>query len=170
MTLPIECYIRLASSDCPTDEELEQLLRRAYVDGGFTAEDVAKDMLSATAVRRRGELLVAIEHSTNQFMGTVTLVPAGAKALKIATGDTEGELHLLAVLPERRNHGIGRKLVAAALERARRARLARVILWTQPTMHAALRLYAAAGFIRCPERDFCKEGRDFLVMQVDLGK
>jgi hypothetical protein len=40
---------------------------------------------------------------------------------------------------------------------------ARILLWTQPTMASAQRLYVRCGFQRVPELDFSRGGREFLV-------
>ena len=79
-----------------------------------------------------------------------------------------GEMHLLAVDPHDRGGGIGRSLVGAALARGRARGFRRMVLWTQPTMHAAQALYAASGFEREPSLDFEAAGRRFLVMSRDL--
>jgi ribosomal protein S18 acetylase RimI-like enzyme len=55
---------------------------------------------------------------------------------------------MLVVDPAWRGGGIGRSLVGAALERARRAQAPAVGLHTSPIMAAALRLYASLGFVR----------------------
>jgi hypothetical protein len=46
-----------------------------------------------------------------------------------------------------------------------------MVLWTQPTMHSAQRLYTASGFVRAPERDhqIAKvTNRTFLVFERSL--
>ncbi len=76
-------------------------------------------------------------------------------------------MHLLAVSPEHRGTGLGSRLVRAALDAAAvvhsDVQFARMVLWTQPTMHAAHRLYERAGFVRAKERDMEHHGRVMLV-------
>ena len=68
--------------------------------------------------------------------------------------DDEGEVELarLLVAPERRGRGIGRALVAALVEQARRAHpgLPDVILRVRPENTQAIRAYTAAGFVAVP--------------------
>ena len=74
------------------------------------------------------------------------------------------EIHLLAVDPPWRGRGIGQALVDAAIGRARQGGASRILLWTQPTMVAAQRLYVRCGFQRAPELDFKRGNRQFLVL------
>lgn len=133
------------------DCALEQLLFRVYVDAGFTDRAVAERALSAGAVRQRGDLLVATA-SDGARVGVVIVVPPGAEGRRIAASD-EAEMHLLAVQPEHRGQGIGSRLIEAALVHARAKASAQMVLWTQPSMQSAQRLYLAHGFVRRPERD-----------------
>jgi RimJ/RimL family protein N-acetyltransferase len=68
--------------------------------------------------------------------------------------DEEGEVELarLLVAPERRGRGVGRALVTALVEQARRAHpeLPAVILRVRPENEQAIRAYAAAGFVAVP--------------------
>lgn len=55
-------------------------------------------------------------------------------------------LHRVTVAPERWRHGIGRVLVAAALEWARFNNFESLVLETTPQQEAAVALYLATGF------------------------
>ena len=57
-------------------------------------------------------------------------------------------IRMLVVDPAARGAGIGRALVAATLERARRTDAPAVGLHTSPIMATALRLYTSIGFVR----------------------
>lgn len=161
--------IQIASTqDRPiTDEALESILRRVYVEEGFTPPDIAAKLFAAPSVRARGELLCAWTDGEVEPIGMVVMVPPASPARRIARAD-EAEMHLLAVAARHRGGGVGRRLVEAAEARARRAGCKRIVLWTQPTMHAAHRLYEASGFVRAPSRDAeiaGLTGREFLVYE-----
>jgi ribosomal protein S18 acetylase RimI-like enzyme len=141
------------------DAALEALLYETYVRGGFTDANLA-DTLLAPAVRSRGEVLAARE--AGALLGTVTLVTSDSPARRLATPG-EVELHLLCVRPDARRRGIGEALVRDALQRAEDEGARKVVLWTQPTMDAAQRLYRRCGFVRDASADFNRGTRQFLV-------
>jgi ribosomal protein S18 acetylase RimI-like enzyme len=57
-------------------------------------------------------------------------------------------------LPETRRAGVGRALLAALMERAEREEVRHLLLFTQPDMVVAHRMYEQAGFVRLPDRDW----------------
>lgn len=148
------------------DDELEQLLTTVFIDGGFT-DSARASMFDAQAVHARGEVLYLRHESTRALMGVVVLVPPASPARRLAD-QTQAELHLLATAPEYRRSGVARALVEAAITRATRAGHTGMVLWTQPAMRAAQRLYLTSGFFRDHERDFELSGREFLVFQRPL--
>lgn len=160
--------IRLSTSTCPTDDELEQLLTSVYVGGGFTTAEAAPSRFAAPEVRSRGDLLVAIECETQKPVGMVIVVTPDSAARQFAEAD-EAEMHLLGVVAEHRGNGLGRLLVDAAMNNSRIAGYVRMLLWTQPTMKPAHNLYYKVGFVRDPARDFCRgEDEEFLFMFAEL--
>jgi ribosomal protein S18 acetylase RimI-like enzyme len=164
--MPLTFDVQPAGPDVG-DGEIEALLGRVYVDGGFTEPQLAATVFSAAAVRARGEILLARDRAEGAILGMVIVVPPTSPARLLAEGD-EAEMHLLAVAPQHRQGGVGRALVAAAMHTARRDGFTRMLLWTQPSMLAAQRLYAEAGFVRVPERDFRRSGREFLFFEAVL--
>ena len=159
--------VQPAESVGVTDAELESLLQLVYVQGGFTDPELAASLFAANSVRARGELLVMRDPSTHALAGIVIVVPPHSPARRMAASD-EAEMHLLAVAPELRGRGIGQSLVRAAMLIAKTGGYGRMVLWTQPSMHSAQRLYLQAGFVRAPERDWQRAGREFLVFQARL--
>jgi GNAT superfamily N-acetyltransferase len=92
-----------------------------------------------------GDLLVAERGGV--AAGAVVHVGPGRPRSAIFPDDWS-VIRMLVVDPAARGGGIGRALVAATLERARRARAPAVGLHTSPIMATALRLYESIGFVR----------------------
>jgi ribosomal protein S18 acetylase RimI-like enzyme len=99
------------------------------------------------------EVLVAADEAGNGILGTITL-EAFAPASELARNDTEADIRAFAVLPSAQGLGVGRKLLAAVIERAAQRGIRRLRLCTRPEMEAAQHLYAEIGFSRTPELDF----------------
>jgi GNAT superfamily N-acetyltransferase len=148
------------------DHALIALLSGAYVGGGFTDPAVADVVFTPGAVRARGRLLYA-RCVRGSPIGTVIVVPPESPARRLAAAD-EAELHLLAVDERYRGLGLGHTLVRAALDAAQRAGHRGVVLWTQPTMVVAQRVYERAGFARAYAEDFARDGRSFKVYRRPL--
>lgn len=144
-----------------SDLALETLLKLVYVGEGYTDTADAEAALSPAKVRERGVVLIARDDE-RVVIGTITVVTPSSPARRIAV-QGEAEIHLLAVDPAFRGLGVGRALVEAAVTKARQDGAGRILLWTQPTMASAQRLYERCGFERMPELDFSRAGRDFLV-------
>jgi len=99
------------------------------------------------------EVLVATDEMGNGLLGTVTL-EAFAPASELAKDETEADIRAFAVAPSAQGLGVGRKLLAAVIERAEQHGIRRLRLCTRPEMEAARHLYASIGFTRTPELDF----------------
>jgi len=76
--------------------------------------------------------------------------------------ERSAKLRLLYVEPEARGHGIGRKLVDSALKFARSAGYEEVVLWTNPLLTSARKIYEASGFVMMEERTEQAFGGDFV--------
>ena len=83
------------------------------------------------------------------FMAVRTGVCVGCCAL-IPMGPGEYELAKMAVTPTERRHGIGRKLIAAAIAKAERIGATRLYLETNHTLTGAIALYESMGFRHLP--------------------
>lgn len=140
-----EVKIVLADERSPDNDALRTLLHDVYVDEGYTEKSVAQAQFEPEAVRQRGFLYIALDTQDASLVGMVILVPPSSPACRLAQQD-EAELHLLAVKPEFRGQGVGKKLIQSATDHARREGYQRLVLWTQASMIAAQHLYHTCGF------------------------
>ncbi len=98
----------------------------------------------------------------------VRLDPAGGFVLWRVAAD-EAEILTIAVHPEARRQGIGRRLLAMAGESAAQAGAARLFLEVSRRNTAAVALYAASGFQPVgSRRRYYPDGSDAIVMQRSL--
>ena len=93
--------------------------------------------------------------------------PAGCVFLVHET-DAIGRLRLLFVDPSARGQGVGRQLVDACIEQARRAGYRKLTLWTNDVLVSARRIYQAAGFCLVKEWPDHKFGKDLVGQDWDL--
>jgi ribosomal protein S18 acetylase RimI-like enzyme len=130
----------------------------AYVADGFLSADSAyTPRLRALGADGDGDVLVAVGEDADgtgqgEVLGTVMIRSwPGGELMRTAD---EAEVRALAVAPDARGLGIGRKLVRAVVERARASGVRHLVLASQPDMVRAHHLYLEAGFTRMPERDW----------------
>lgn len=79
-------------------------------------------------------------------LGAVALIEEDAGLILVRTVAGEAEILTVGVRPELRGGGVGRRLVAAALQAARKDGAASVFLEVAEDNPAARRLYAGQGF------------------------
>jgi ribosomal protein S18 acetylase RimI-like enzyme len=121
----------------------------------------------ARARAEHAVVLVAVEEAA--VVGTATLELDGTLE-GAALPAQEAGLRMLAVAPEWRGRGVGRKLLEACLERARAAGKTEMRLHTMDVMLAAAALYRSFGFQRDPEADFTPApGVTALAYKLPLG-
>lgn len=70
----------------------------------------------------------------------------------VAVNDSVGQLRWFLVHPDVRGQGVGRKLIAGALEHCRARRFDSVFLWTISELEKAAHLYKSFGFKRSEEK------------------
>ena len=165
----MEFHIDTAEALAISDQEIAELLSRVYVDGGFTTAEVAISLFEPSAVRSRGRIIAAREKHDLIFAGMVIIVYPDSPARRLAR-DNETEMQLLGVIPEYRRNSLGKVLVEAAIDAARQRGYAKMLLSTQLSMRGAHQLYEMSGFIRVPDRDCSRGGRDFWAYEKQLSR
>ncbi len=122
-------------------------------DGFLSPQSEYEPTLRGLGADGSGHVLVAVA-ADGKLVGTVMLQTWPDAGGQLVTGPGEAEIRALAVLPEARGTGLGRALLAAVTERAGREHVRHLLLFTQPDMMVAHRLYEEAGFTRLPNRDW----------------
>lgn len=151
--------------DAHPDElaEIGELRFAAYHADGFISPDSGyAPRLRELGTDGLGDVLVAMDREPGPILGTVML-QFWPNAGHVVQEPGEAEIRALAVRPAARGAGIGRALLAAVTDRAASAGVRHLLLFTQPDMKAAQRLYAEAGFRRLSERDWSPEPGDILL-------
>jgi len=140
--------------EAATDTEWQQataLLQRVYVGGGYTPAENASPFMTRSRLEHEGVLIIAIDEQED-VVGAVLLLHEASTLRQLARAN-EREFRILAVDERARGAGVGEALVQDCLDRAFGVGASAVVIWTQPTMHSAQRLYVRLGFQRAPERD-----------------
>jgi ribosomal protein S18 acetylase RimI-like enzyme len=124
----------------------------AYAAGSFLSDaSNYGPTLRTLAIDGTGQILAA--EADGQLLGTVTLqLPPHAG--QVVRGPDEAEVRALAVSPDAQGRGVGRALLRAVIERARKLGVRHLVLSTQSGMDAARYLYSSVGFVRLPDRDW----------------
>ncbi|MBL0128501.1 MAG: GNAT family N-acetyltransferase [Flavobacteriales bacterium] len=137
-----------------TDEDWARgcaLLQQVYVGDGFTPADRAAEFMRRERLEQEGAFLLAIQ-DTGETIGAVLFLHEGSQLHQVALPG-EREFRLLAVRSDARSEGVGHALVHGCLMRAAADDALGLVLWTQPTMLAAHRLYERLGFVHETARD-----------------
>jgi ribosomal protein S18 acetylase RimI-like enzyme len=142
----------------------------AYVADGFLVEDdfYAVELRTAAARAAAAELMVAVEATSDDVLGTVTFCVHGSPYAEVSQLG-EAEFRMLAVAPAARRRGIGNDLARWCVDRAREHGCRAVVLSSLGEMHTAHRLYERLGFRRLPERDWTPApGVDLIAYRLGL--
>lgn len=153
----LEEYIRFVTGD---------LARASGV--AFDPEVLLESTISTLdkVVPPKGHTFVA-EDEAGEVLGMAFLRPSGASAM---------EIKRLYVPPSGRGRGVGRALVEAAMEAARRAGATTLRLDSTRNLETAISLYRALGFVErepYPESDHFEDpilGPHLIFMERRLGK
>jgi predicted N-acetyltransferase YhbS len=109
-------------------------------------------LLDAARRAREAGLWVAADED-GAILGTVTWCPRGSPWRQLAKRDDQAEFRMLAVAPAGRRQGVGRALVEACLNQARKDGMAEVVIWSHPLMTGAHTLYDRMHFERAHDLD-----------------
>jgi putative acetyltransferase len=118
-------------------------LNEEWISGFFAMEAKDRETLAdpfGRFVEPGGDVLIARD-GEDQVVGCVALEP---------TGDGVFELSKMAVAPAARGRGIGRRLMDAAIERARALGACSLFLGSNRRLVPAVALYESAGFRHVP--------------------
>jgi ribosomal-protein-alanine N-acetyltransferase len=135
----------------PADDDdigaIVDLERAAFGDDAWSVELVDAELLQGSA---------AVVDADGLVLGWVAV-----------RGDEPADLTRIAVHPDARRRGIGRALVAGAVELARSNGADRMLLEVAATNGPALQLYRSAGFVEISRRrGYYRPGVDALVMEL----
>ncbi|MBL1091015.1 GNAT family N-acetyltransferase [Streptomyces sp. 9-7] len=127
------------------------LMPQTYLDGMSVAADAERRR--SWFGRRSPDVVDLVAESAGEVVGWASVGPArdpdvapGAEELPDPR-PTAGELFALYVAPERIGTGVGRALMAAGTDRARRSGYRALYLWVVRGNTRAQRFYERAGFV-----------------------
>ncbi len=130
--------VTIADLATPADAEAFRVLNEDWVTRHFTLEDADRAILAdpvGHVVEPGGAVFVA--RLDDEVVGCIGIAPTAPGVF---------ELVKMAVSPEHQGHGLGRRLIAAALDRARALGAHRVDLESNAKLASAVHLYEAFGF------------------------
>jgi GNAT superfamily N-acetyltransferase len=149
-------------------EALGEITVAAYREVGETDEPYYAELRDVAARAALVPVLVAVDDRTGRLLGGLTYVSGPGPYAEGDFGDA-ATFRMLAVDPAARGRGVGRRLVEAAIARARAEGRPAIGIFTRPFMTAAQTLYASLGFERTPSLDWEFEpGEWLLAYQLDL--
>jgi GNAT superfamily N-acetyltransferase len=110
-----------------------------------------------------------VRDEDGSLLGGVTYVPDEGNRYAEFEGADAAAFRMLAVDPAAQGRGVGRVMVQACIDRARRDGKHRLTLMTTGSMDAAHHLYGRLGFRRTPESDMIVEsGLRLMAYELDL--
>jgi ribosomal protein S18 acetylase RimI-like enzyme len=105
--------------------------------------------------RRAQEAELFVAELGGEIVGTVTFYrDASAEGMGVSLPAGAAGFRAMAIHPAARGGGVGHRLVATCIDRARQLRAGGIVIHTAESMVAAIGLYERHGFRRMPEYDF----------------
>lgn len=130
--------LAITALDGPDDAQAFKGLNEEWITRLFTLEEEDRRILDdpqAEIFDRGGRVLLA--RLDGRIVGCVALVPGHPGVF---------ELGKMSVAPELRNQGVGRRIVIAAIDEARRLGASSIFLGSSTRLPAAVHLYESLGF------------------------
>jgi GNAT superfamily N-acetyltransferase len=93
---------------------------------------------------------------------------AGSIAICRTHRSREAQLRWFLVMPQTRGTGLGPRLLDEAMAYCRSGELRDVYLWTFDRLHAAMKLYARAGFVETARSTQVQWGQSITEVRMDL--
>ncbi|MGH8111625.1 MAG: GNAT family N-acetyltransferase [Rhodanobacteraceae bacterium] len=121
-------------------------INEEWITRMFSMTDEDRKLLEdpvARIIAPGGDVLLA-RSDDSTVVGCIALLPYGNRVFELAK---------MGVTPHARGQGIGRRLVAAAIDRARELSAERIFLGTNSQLGPAIHLYEEAGFRRISRED-----------------
>jgi ribosomal protein S18 acetylase RimI-like enzyme len=135
--------------------EIEALVKLAYAEFRDFFPETAwfawMENIGKVIHAETGLILVVLE--SGKIVGVVKFYPDAAASNMGYWPAGVAAIRILAVHPEYRGRGLGRRLVQTCLDQARFLHIPALYLYTGVFMDAARRLYESLGFQRAPEYD-----------------
>ena len=149
---------------------LGDLTVRAYraLPGHALSPEYAAVLADVAGRARQAEVLV-VRDEDGSLLGGVTYVADEGNPYAEFEGADAAAFRMLAVDPAAQGRGVGRAMVQACIDRARRDGKRRLTLMTTGSMDAAHHLYGRLGFRRTPESDMIVgDGLRLMAYELDL--
>ncbi|HVI34658.1 MAG TPA: GNAT family N-acetyltransferase [Gaiellales bacterium] len=149
---------------------LGDLTVRAYraLPGNALSPEYAAVLADVAGRARAAEVLV-VREADGSLLGGVTYVADEGNPYAEFAGADAAAFRMLAVDPAAQGRGVGKAMVQACIDRARRDGKRRLTLMTTGSMDAAHHLYGHLGFRRTPESDMIVEsGLRLMAYELNL--
>ncbi|MFM9276839.1 GNAT family N-acetyltransferase [Paenibacillus jiagnxiensis] len=134
----LETMLAITSMQTPEEARAFKTLNEEWIARIFTIEEADRIILNdpvRNIVDRGGDILIA--RAGGSIVGCVALVPTGSGVF---------ELSKMSVAPECRGRGYGRRIILAAIRRARELGAASLFLGSSTKLPNAVHLYESVGF------------------------
>jgi putative acetyltransferase len=142
MTVHTDEMIEIRSLQAGDDTSAFRTLNEEWITRFFTLEAADRETLGdpETKILKKGGHIFMV-YAGQQAVGCVALIPMGSGVF---------ELSKMAVAPEMRGKGIGRKLLEYAVEQAKSSGAKSLFLGSNAKLANAVHLYESIGFRHVP--------------------